>query len=73
VLPALAFLLHPYVWKTFLRQSICPCRSPDDAVSAYTKYSVSPEDSDISEGINIEPTGDGYGSVNTGVFFNKPS
>ena len=70
VLPALAFLLHPYVWKTFLRQPNCPCRSQDDAVSSYTKYSVPPEDSDISEGINIQPTGDDYGSVNKGVFFN---
>ena len=73
VLPALAFLLHPYVWKTFLRQSTCPCRSPDDAISAYTKYSVPPEDSDIDEGITIQPTGDDYGSVNNGVFFNKPN
>ena len=72
ILPALAFLLHPYVWKIFFRQPICPCRPPDDAVSAYTMYSVSPEGSDISEGISIQPTGDDYGSVNNreSVFLN---
>ena len=69
VLPALAFLLHPYVWKTFVSRF----RSGlSDAVSSYTKFSVPPEDSDMGEGITIEPTGDDYGSVNSRLFFKKP-
>ena len=69
VIPALALLLHPYVWKNILS---CRFSSPDVA-SAYTKYSVPPEDDDIDEGITIRPTvtGDRYGSTRSSLLFSK--
>ena len=66
VIPGLAFLLHPYVWKNILSRHFSP-----DVDSAYTKYSVPPEDDDIDEGIIIRPTGDRYGSFNNDLLFNK--
>ena len=65
LIPALAFLLPPRVWK-----KVKPCRtSPQNPVSAHTKYSVPPEDDDISEGYTIRPTTiDGlYGSANSDI------
>ena len=61
LIPALAFLLHPRVWK-----KVKPCRtSPQNPISAHTKYSVPPEDDDISEGYTIRPTRGLYGSTNS--------
>ena len=65
LIPALAFLLHPHVWK-----KVKACRaSPQNPVSMYTKYSVPPEDDDISEGYTIRPTSGLYGSINNSVLF----
>ena len=65
LIPALAFLLHPYVWKNI--------RSPSNVVSAYTKYSVPPEDDDIDEGITIRPSGGGYGGTGNSILVSKPT
>ena len=69
VIPALAFLLHPRVWKKVLT-----CRnSSQNSITAQTGYSVPPEDDDISEGFTIRPTkttnGLYYGSTNSNVLF----
>jgi hypothetical protein len=68
LIPALAFLLHPYVWK-----KVIACRkSPQNFISAQTEYSVPPEDDDISEGFIIRPTNTTnslYGSKNSNVLF----
>ena len=69
VIPALAFLLHPYVWKSFLNRR----SSSSDVTSVYTKYSVPPEDEDIDEGITIQPTDDNYGSFKSSLLFKKPT
>ena len=65
LIPSLAFLLHPHVWKKVICKA---CQiSPQSPVSAHTKYSVPPEDDDISEGYTIRPTGDLYGSTNRSI------
>ena len=63
LIPAIAFLCHPRVWK-----KVIACRT-SQPVSAHTKYSVPPEDDDISEGYTIRPTTiDGlYGSANSDI------
>ena len=66
LIPALAFLLHPQMWKNV--RAICGTSSKN-AVSAYTKYSVPPEDDDISEGYTIHPADGGYGTAVTNVLF----
>ena len=65
LIPALAFLLHPCVWK-----KVIACQtSPQDSITAHTKYSVPPEDDDISEGYTIRPNSGLYGSTNSSVLF----
>ena len=67
LIPALAFLLHPHVWKNILA---C-LASSQNAVSAYTKYSVPPEDDDINEGFTIRPSDGGYGSTTTSLLLSE--
>ena len=70
MIPALAFLLHPRVWKK--ARAIVRRSSLQSSVSAHTKYSVPPEDDDISKGYTIHPTSTAsgrYGSTNSGVLF----
>ena len=67
LIPALAFLLHPHVWKNVL---VC-LASSQNAVSAYTKYSVPPEDDDINEGFIIRPSDGGYGSTTTSLLLSE--
>ena len=65
LIPALAFLLHPQMWK-----NVRACgTSPTNAVSAYTKFSVPPEGEDISEGYTIRPADGGYGTAVKNVLF----
>jgi hypothetical protein len=67
LIPALAFLLHPQMWK-----NVRGCGTLSmNALSVYTKFSVPPEGPDISEGITIHPAdGGGYGTaVNKNVLF----
>ena len=65
LIPALAFLLHPQMWKNV---RVCGT-SPTNAVSAYTKFSVPPEGEDISEGYTIRPGDGGYGTAVRNVLF----
>ena len=71
LIPALAFLLHPRVRKKAI--AAIACRSSlQSSVSAHTKYSVPPEDDDISEGFTIRPTTTAsgrYGSTNGSILF----
>ena len=68
MIPALAFLLHPRVWKKVLA-----CRnSSQNFISAQTEYSVPPEDDDISEGFTIRSTNTTnvlYSSTKSNVLF----
>ena len=65
LIPALAFLLHPQVWK-----NVRTCgNASKNAPSTYTKFSVPPEGDDISEGYTIRPTDDGYGTAIRNVLF----
>ena len=49
LVPGLAFLLHPYIWRNVLS-----CFSTSkDTKSVYTKFSIPPEDCDIDHGITI--------------------
>ena len=66
LIPALAFLLHPHVWK-----KVRACQAGTNAESAYTNFSVPPEDDDINEGYRIRPTDGGYGSTSTSLLFSK--
>lgn len=70
LVPGLAFLLHPYIWRNILS-----CLSPsEDGKSVYTKYSVPPEDSDIDHGITIRPTREEYyGSCSSASLLFKDS
>ena len=60
VIPAIAFLLHPHVWKKVL--STCRA-SIHHETTMCTGYSVPPEFDDIDEGISIRPKMDDYGSI----------
>ena len=65
MIPALAFLLHPHVWKKIVA-------SRTSSQNSITEYSVPPEDDDISEGYTIRPsntTNALYGSTNSNVLF----
>ena len=68
MIPALAFLLHPRVWKKVLA-----CRnSSQNLISAQIEYSVPPEDDDISEGFTIRSTNTTnvlYSSTKSNVLF----
>ena len=55
LIPALAFLLHPYVWKRLQHE-----QQPQE----FTRFSIPPEDVDIDEGIEIQAA-DKYGSINS--------
>lgn len=67
--PALAFLLHPHVWKNVLA---CRGWSKNAESTSDTKYSVPPEGDDIHEGYTIRPSdGGGYGSTTTSLLFAK--
>ena len=68
LVPGLAFVLHPYIWRNILS-----CLSTSSEVeSVYTKYSVPPEGDDIDEGITIRPSGDEhYGSFSSGSLLFK--
>ena len=68
LVPAIAFLLHPRIWKRVLAYRT----SSQNFISAQTEYSVPPEDDDISEGFTIRPTNTTnvlYGSTNSNVLF----
>lgn len=67
VVPGLAFVLHPYVWRNVHSRLV----ASRDVASAHTRYSVPPEDDDIDEGITIRPAGDQYGSFKRSLLFNK--
>ena len=49
VIPPLAFLLHPYVWK----RVSCALQKSNDQQLQENKFSVPPEGDDIEEGLNI--------------------
>ena len=68
LIPALAFLLCPQMWKNVQG---CGTSTSTNAVSAYTRFSVPPEGDDISGGYTIRPAdAGGYGSaVNQNVLF----
>ena len=67
LIPALAFLLHPHVWKNI----VLACRGfSNDAESAYTNFSVPPEGDDI-KGYNIRPSDGGYGSTTSSLLFSR--
>lgn len=69
LIPALAFLLHPHVWKNI----VLACRGlSNNAESAYTNFSVPPEGDDIIEGYRIRPSDGGYGST-ASLLFSKSS
>ena len=51
LVPAVAFLLHPHVWKKVSIDINCKKRD----VQAYTRVSVPPEDDDTEEGFIIKP------------------
>ena len=64
VIPALAFLLHPHVWKNILSSTFKNTRfNATSTYSTYAEYSVPPEDDDIDEGIKIRPSKTDYGST----------
>ena len=65
VIPAIAFLLHPHVWKKIFAK--CKWSQANDS-STYTRFDVPPEDDDIKEGIVIRPSSNGYG---TALFLNS--
>jgi hypothetical protein len=73
VIPALAFLLHPYVWK---RVSHAVLRNNHDQrlqENSNLVVVVPPEDNDIENGFSIRPTADRdkYGSINSCVLSPK--
>ena len=61
VIPALAFLLHPHVWKRVSRILQKNNNNNDQQLEENTFY-IPPEDDDIEEGVNIT---DKYGSINS--------
>ena len=61
-IPALAFLLHPYVWKNVISHKYSVT---EGTRSEYTHFSVPPEGDDIGEGYRIRPTRM-YGSTDNG-------
>ena len=60
VIPALAFLLHPHVWKRVSQVLQKSNNNHDQQLEENTFY-IPPEDDDIDEGVNIT---DKYGSIN---------
>ena len=60
VIPAVAFLLHPHVWK-----KVCRTISPNElSRSEVTGFYIPPEDEDVGEGIVIKPSQQNdYGSL----------
>lgn len=73
MIPALSFLLHPYVWKqvTCALQNWCN----NDEQFQENKFFVPPEGDDIGEGFNILQSDDHdeYGSTNSCVLSPKKS
>ena len=67
LIPALAFLLHPHVWKNVLA---CRGWSKNAESTCNTKYSVPPEGDDI-KGYTIRPSDGGYGSTTSSLLFPK--
>ena len=59
VIPALAFLLHPHVWKRVSRIMHKSNNNNDQQLEENTFY-IPPEDDDIEEGVKIT---DKYGSM----------
>jgi uncharacterized membrane protein len=67
LIPALAFLLHPHVWKNVLA---CRGRSNNaESRCISAEYSVPPEADDIHHGYTIRPSNGGYGSPSNGLLF----
>ena len=60
MIPALAFLLHPHVWKRVSR--ILQKNNNNDQQLEENTFYIPPEDDDIEEGVNIT---DKYGSINS--------
>ena len=68
LIPALAFLFHPHVWKNVLASRGW---SKNAESTCNTRYSVPPEGDDIHEGYTIRSSAGGYGSTASSLLFPK--